>query len=281
MSKRKPHAPIVNMTLIQQHASSVISTLQQQAGAVSKLSHRLTKGRFREIFIQTVLEQYLCPQFGVGNGIVVNQMGDQSSEHDVIVFDRRILPPFIASGTLGVFPVESVLATIEMKSKLTSKYVRDAEEAAKRLRTIHLEGSHYPEWRKVSPPLSTVVGYSGRTDDFDPRKENDIGSIKTLFGICVVGKFSWLKVEKGGGWRPCCKEEYDQEPKLLPNQFEETKRFIAVLVDNVRTLAERRLKFLERHRDWMTIYTRWDCAGARELRDRQAANAPGATGDFA
>ena len=36
----------------------------------------------------------------------------------------------------------------------------------------------------------------------------------------------------------------------------ETKRYIAVLLDNIRTNAERRIKILEKHNDWLGIYIR-------------------------
>lgn len=247
-----------NSTLIQQYASSVMRTMKDQADAVARLEHKLSKGRFREIFVQTVLAQFLTHQFGVGSGIVVNQKGEQSTEHDVIIFDRRILPPFIASGALGVFPVEAVIATVEVKSILTSDAIQQAEAAAAKLHAIHRTGTIYDDSTKERP-LTAIVGFQAGSIACDPICMDKacpwLSDIKSLFAICLVGRFSWLRLN---GW----------QARHGDDDFEETKRFVAALLDNVRTKAERRYQMLltAKHRDWLSVYTRWDCSGAAVLR---------------
>ena len=65
--------------------------------------------------------------------IVVNQKGEQSDQTDIILYDNRILPPFIKQQHIGVYPAESVLGAIEVKSHLTKTALLEAEASAKRL----------------------------------------------------------------------------------------------------------------------------------------------------
>jgi hypothetical protein len=78
----------------------------------------------------------------------------------------------------------------------------------------------------------------------------DCGSVlqssKALRFLSVPGKGCWKNLH--GEWKPDLEEgEF----------FEATKGFIAVFVDNCRTLAERRYRILTRsHSDWLSHYIR-------------------------
>jgi len=73
-------------------------------------------------------------------------------------------------------------------------------------------------------------------------------NVSYLFAICLANKYSWLKVGRKG-WKI---------QKNDPKTNEEIKRFIAVLLDNVRTYGEMRFRVVsdERHKDWLTAYIR-------------------------
>jgi hypothetical protein len=243
-------------TLIQQYSTGIIKGLIEHARSIDDLSHGTTKGTFREIFVSTVLRRYLTEQFGIGSGIIVNQRGDQSPQMDIVIYDNRILPPFIREERLGVFPVESVIATIEAKSGITLSDITDADAAATKLRKIATTGSLYSGKRRPQPPGSALIAF--RDDGVGILKEAETGrpwldaNLKTMNWLCVVDKFCWIKL---GHWRP-----------RIANEFsEETKRFLAVLLDNIRTHGERNYRFLTEpdpddpgndHHDWLSIYTR-------------------------
>lgn len=44
--------------------------------------------------------------------------------------------------------------------------------------------------------------------------------------------------------------------KMVDDNNEETKAFVAVLLDNIRTFSQRRYLSLVRHVDWLSIYIR-------------------------
>ena len=230
----------------------------EEAKSITDLKHKGVKGRLRELFITKVLKSFLTTQFGIGTGTVINCKGVQSNETDVIIYDRRILPPFIQEQNLAVYPAESVIATIEVKSWLNAQELSKSEESAEKLKNEIFD----PEkilWDKFSQfrlqyhmiPLCAVFGFFGN----GPRglANQDSGqiwlkqNIRCLFAICLANKYSWLNVG-GRDWKI---------QKNNPKTSEEIKRFIAVLLDNVRTQGEMRLKIVgETHKDWLTAYIR-------------------------
>lgn len=265
----------MDRTLIQQYASGIVKGFVEQVRSISDMKHRYTKGRLRELFVANVLDRYLTAQFGVGSGIVVNQRGDQSDQMDIIIYDNRVLPPFVREQGIGVFPVEAVIATIEVKSILDKTELRKSEKAAKKLREVVASpcGSIYPKNELPKRPGCTIIGFCDRglSDLMKEQVGRDwlTGNIESLWAVCLVGKFSWLKLAPKE-WRLKTSDEF----------AEETKQYIGVLLDNVRTQAEHNYRLLcqpeegeeeeepetrrrlrsdrkkERHRDWLSVYIR-------------------------
>lgn len=220
--------------------------------ASSTLKHRLTKGELRELFTVNVLNSFLTSQFSIGSGIIINQKEEQSNQTDIIIYDNRILPPFIKEQHIGVYPAECVIGTIEVKSILDINAVSKAAEASKVLneRVYNHSSSIYHDYHTLRP-LSTVIGFYGKGANFLRDQENGNQwlneNVKYIFGICLIGNFSWLNLREKG-WRLSLKR----------GAFEETKRFLAVYLDNLRSRAEARLKYIGQfeHYDWLSIYTR-------------------------
>lgn len=237
--------------LIKRYSSALIDGLIKKVSASSPLKHRLTKGELRELFITNVLKQYLTSQFDIGTGIIINQKGEQSNQIDIVIYDNRILPPFIKEQHIGIYPAESVVGTIEIKSKLDKNSILKAEESAKFVHDniYNSSSSIYNDldiW-----PIAGIVGFYGH----GCKELNDQSSginwlnrnLKTIFALCLIGRFSWLNI-KDKGWAKSTSQV----------DYEETKRFIAVFLDNVRTISEMRLQNWNSfaHKDWLGAYIR-------------------------
>ena len=123
----------MEQTLIQKYSTALIRGLIEKVKSLSELDHRLTKGELRELFVLNILKLFLTNQFDVGSGIIVNQKGEQSNQIDIIIYDNRILPPFIKEKHISVYPAECVLATIEIKSNLRKIDLVNTEKKVKRL----------------------------------------------------------------------------------------------------------------------------------------------------
>ncbi len=240
-------------TLIQQYASSMVGGLMGRVTSLRGLDHRLTKGELRELFVSGVLRSFLTEQFDIGCGVIVNQRGAQSRQTDVIIYDNRIVPPFIREQRLGVYPAESVLATIEVKSRMTKAELLRAESSALDLKrdVYDQAASIYPDFATFTP-LCAVLGFYGNgvkeLTRQDAGRDWLASNVNSLDYMCLVNKWSWMTVQRQ--WAP-------QMGDPDGESFDETKRFLAVLLDNVRTHSEARLNVMrEEHRDWLGAYIR-------------------------
>jgi Domain of unknown function (DUF6602) len=92
------------------------------------VAHALTKGEIREEDVIAAFRPFIPERFSLGKGIVVNADGDQSEQQDLVIADAQAGTRFIASGNLGVYPVEIVHCVVQIKSRATPADVRRAVE---------------------------------------------------------------------------------------------------------------------------------------------------------
>jgi len=170
------------------------------AEAARGITHHGVRGQFREIFVRDLLRPLIPVHIGLGSGEIVTADGQHSRQQDVVMYDTRVLPPFLADPAIGLFPLESVLYTIEVKSVLTAADLRQAHESASQIdsfkyqsgfHTIINEPVEVPIW-KVIPTLfafDSDLSGSGRTE-LDRYPEFG-GPEPPLKAICVVGRGYW------------------------------------------------------------------------------------------
>jgi hypothetical protein len=93
----------------------------------------------REILIDNILGPWLPPYVACGTGTIIaaENVKRESTQEDVVIYDRSLMPSILASsrgGTEGVFLYNGVLARIEVKSRLTRadlvEFVRSSKEIA-------------------------------------------------------------------------------------------------------------------------------------------------------
>jgi hypothetical protein len=237
-------------SLIKQHTSAIIKGFIAEVRAIKNLAHDPEKGRLRELFTSKILSKFLTSQFGIGTGVIINQRGKQSEEIDIIIYDNRILPPFIEEQKVGVYPAECVLAVIQVRSWINKETIKKYAESAQILykNVFNPADSIYHDYDKMRP-FYNVVGFYHKGIFKGLSPENILKwmmeNANPLLGVCLVDKFSWLNVMVPEG-----------SLKMVDEYNEETKAFIAVLLDNIRTYSQRRYLSLAGHVDWLGIYTR-------------------------
>lgn len=207
--------------------------------------------------------------FGIGSGIIINHTGRQSSQIDIVVYDKRVLPPFIQGEGVGIYPAESVIATIEVKSFLRggeNKELKEAEDSAKKLHEeIYGEHEFHDDYRKLYKeinikPICGVIDLRQEDKAIYKKLSKDtnevrdyLDQIKFLSAICHVNQYSWINFDR---WE-YSKEDYKGWKFDAGKPPQETIRFIALMTDRIRTLSEIRLReFSKCHQDWISIYTR-------------------------
>ena len=245
--------------IIKKYADTIVSSFVAKSNALKEMTHKFTKGQYRELFIANVLKAYLPFYLDIGTGIIVNQKGCQSSQNDIVIYDKRVLPPFIHEQNLGVYPAESVLSIIEVKSSSNRKGLYEIDNVAGKLFTniYSNTGSIYKELRYFMPIYNVLIynpiGLKKMANE--TFGENWLNSkIQNILSICSPANWSWIKVK--GEWRL----ELNKK-----SNYSETKRFISILIDNLRRQAEYRWRLINTeesmvipvaHKDYLGQYIR-------------------------
>ena len=109
---------------------------QSQRLIASLMPHHGERGRIAEEIIKGVLLRTLPKRFSVGTGVIVSAAGDVSAQTDIIIYDNIHNSPLLSEFGPGVYPVEIVYATVEVKSVLTKAELRKSIDAIQRIRTV-------------------------------------------------------------------------------------------------------------------------------------------------
>jgi hypothetical protein len=107
--------------VLEAHMANVERTLVAQSGIQSVAGHSLHKGTPREIFIREFLQNHLPANLAIGTGEIIDSEsipGAPRNQFDIVVY-RRSFPKLHLGGGIDAFLIESVVATIEVKSTLT------------------------------------------------------------------------------------------------------------------------------------------------------------------
>lgn len=107
-----------------------------EARNCSQLAHAGLVGKVRQILVETLLIPLLSDGFRIGTGKVTDSNGSLSAETDVIIYDRRSVPPVLYDEKHGIFPIESVYYVIEVKSTLSSAEFERSIQNGVQLRSL-------------------------------------------------------------------------------------------------------------------------------------------------
>lgn len=165
--------------MLSQLIDASVKNLMEFYKISSIVGHSGEKGGFREYFVNQMVRPYIPAHFGISSGIVMDYRCKQSSQSDIIIYDKRLMPPILQAEGRGIFPVECTLMVIEVKSKLSSTHFEDIGLAASKLAperlgdgTINPNGLHIatpartPD-QKTSYPLYAVFAYESDASDKD------------------------------------------------------------------------------------------------------------------
>jgi hypothetical protein len=215
------------------------------AKASTGISHRGMKGEIREILVKDLLRPLLPSDLGVGTGQIISALGETSSQQDIVLYDRRILPPLIFEERMGLFPIESVLFAIEIKSTLTAAELDKSNKAAEALLKFQLQSGRFdtadqPMAHPLRRPVYAVFAFDS---DLVPSGKTELERYRELCGsdvtltrvdgppvrlVCVVGRGCWTWMRQDwGSWQ-----------STYPLQ--EVVRFIAIVMNTYREVARDR-----------------------------------------
>jgi hypothetical protein len=68
------------------------------------------------VLVIELIERFLPKRFSIGSGLIVTSSGKVSSQTDIVIYDNFYNAPIKMHQGFSIFPIESVYATIEVKS---------------------------------------------------------------------------------------------------------------------------------------------------------------------
>ena len=119
------------------------SVLQAEAELSGLLSHGSTIGQAREFLVSRVLSTFLPAGVHIGSGKIIDSQGNESKQIDIIIYDPRFPLMKVEGG--GLYFVEGVLATIEVKSTINKAELKTSLENCKSVLSLVINGEHPEE----------------------------------------------------------------------------------------------------------------------------------------
>ncbi|OOV81379.1 DUF6602 domain-containing protein [Acinetobacter sp. ANC 5600] len=146
----------------------------------AQFQHHGNRGGYREDSLKNFLTNGKLPDiFGIASGEIISQYSQASKQVDAIIYDKSKSIIFEASESTKIFPIESVLGIIEVKSQLSKTKLIEGLENIKSLKTLHapqLIEKNYGDVMRMgyynNPPFGVIFAYSLSGNSLESLKNN-------------------------------------------------------------------------------------------------------------
>ncbi|WP_158994736.1 DUF6602 domain-containing protein [Mucilaginibacter sp. L196] len=208
--------------------------------SASKIKHPFLTGRLREIVVHQLLEPMLNNNFSMGTGKIIDYNGSISNEIDICIYSQNLLPPifFSQNDNLAIFPFESVLSCIEVKSSFSKKNIDDAYKKFSGLERdlilttgVH-DSDNNPHPQIVVKPHYRLFIFQADMKNYSPESflitykkiDPKWNSAPVISQVCIAGKGSFCFTDQG--WIHMAYDESN-------NIHEEVISFLATIVQDL------------------------------------------------
>lgn len=193
--------------LIRKRTLLELESAVKDAVLASDVEHSGLSGQIREILVSRILRPFLPSYVDFGKGKFTTITGELSSETDIILYSKDVLPASLYDTSLGIFPIEAGFYSIEVKTTLTATELRKSLRNASALRRLkpilenicYVKSEENPTLLKriTSPtPIPISVLFAFRSDkqgnlEGEIERYNQIASEfgeKSITAICIVEK---------------------------------------------------------------------------------------------
>lgn len=219
--------------------------------ATKSILHNGEKGALREAFLINLIQQFLPSTYGIGSGVVIDKFGKQSVQVDIVIYDRRGMPPVLEAAGRGIYPIDSVVRAIEVKSNLRKSSLDQFSEMIKCFDPDNPEGlkvassGRLPDGETFYPVCALFAfesNYKGFADECEASPV--ISGSQSL--ICLDGVGLWTH-------RPDYAEKlrlpYNGRYMTFKDDTQGLRLFIGMLLDQIETASQSRAGY--RPLDWL------------------------------
>lgn len=146
----------------------------------AQFQHHGNRGSYREDSLKNFLTNGKLPDiFGIASGEIISQYSQVSKQMDAIIYDKSKSIIFESSESTKIFPIESVLGIIEVKSQLSKAKLIEGLENIKSLKTLHapqLITKNYGDRVRIgyynNPPFGVIFAYSLSGNSLESLRNN-------------------------------------------------------------------------------------------------------------
>jgi len=111
-----------------------LSNLREQQSGISHPRHL---GDAREHAFTELLSEILPPAFTITKGFAINSITNQSAEQDCMICKKEFLTGFVRTKDITYVPIDSVLASIEIKSSLAKDDLQKSIINCASIKSLH------------------------------------------------------------------------------------------------------------------------------------------------
>lgn len=172
-------------------------------GITKQITHNGVKGSAREDLLKSYLRDLLPNKYSISSGIIIDFNQNQSKQQDFIIHDAFNCPSFFKTDSNTILPVESVYATIEIKSTLNYDTLKQSVENVESVRKLiklpnkNIISNEYNE----QYPLGFVFAYSSEYSLEQIQKRlfelnKNVDGRHQISIICILDKGLIFNVDK-------------------------------------------------------------------------------------
>lgn len=168
-------------------------TLEHRLRGDRSIHHPGKKGTASEKGWRDMLEQFLPQRYCVAEAFVIDSLGQQSEQIDIVLHDRQYSPFLFNQDDALYIPAESVYAVFEVKQVLSRDTVRYAGEKAASVRNLHRTSDAFT-WaggkmaaREPIPILAGLLCFKSKwSPPFGSRLIESLGDLSTSQRLDLV-----------------------------------------------------------------------------------------------
>lgn len=146
------------MSIVEEYWAGVLQRLDAEVHVFAQLiAHEGERGAENEAALSRLLQSLVPARYGIGSGLLIDNADHYSHQTDIVIFDQSDEPSILAQTAQLLFPVESVLAAVEVKTTLRGDDLADCFKKASHLRSELVPARHYPDGS--THPTFIVLAY--------------------------------------------------------------------------------------------------------------------------
>lgn len=138
----------VDGRLLAKWFTSVLKQLETLAAQRQQITHPRHRGDAREADIRQVLASLFPPGLSSVKGFALNSAMSVSREQDILVCDAAHAARLLHAGECSYVPIEACLASVEIKSELTTEELRRAVVNCVTLKKLLFEKAFPPDYKR-------------------------------------------------------------------------------------------------------------------------------------